>query len=293
MGRFLRLALTMTLGVFVCSAADEAVPLSDDPVSPVSGASPASATAADADVLSQTLRPVETPQAGVDRTRPYVVTQENRFDWQAATSQSMLLLTVQHGVRLGQEKTHTALDGPFFSDYAESVKGLSGWRDGDDAFTNYWMHPLQGAITSFIQIQNDPVGRTLRITDGSRYWKSRLKGLAWSTAYSTQFELGPYSEATIGNVGQIPGTMGWVDLVMTPVGGFAIVVAEDLVDEYMVAPLEKRTTRSMKRFLRIVFGPSRTVTNLLRMKKPWRRDSREYIPPYVHNAPPRAPTAVD
>ncbi len=164
------------------------------------------------------------------------------------------------------------------------MKGLKGWEDGDNTFTNYLLHPGQGSLTAFIQIQNDPKGRTVGIKDGSAYWKSRLKGLAWSTAYSVQFELGPYSEATIGNVGQNPGTMGWVDMVMTPVGGFAFVLAEDLLDEYLVTPLEKRSNRSMKRVLRMVFSPSRTFANVLRFKKPWRRDNRTYIPPYARAA---------
>ena len=37
----------------------------------------------------------------------------------------------------------------------------------------------------------------------------------------------PLSEASIGNVGPNPATNGWVDHVVTPVGAFGLIVAED------------------------------------------------------------------
>jgi hypothetical protein len=137
---------------------------------------------------------------------------------------------------------------------------------------------MQGAVTGYIQVQNDPKGKRTSITDGSVYWRSRLKAMAWSAAYSTQFELGPYSEATIGNVGRTPGTMGYVDLVMTPTGGFGMMVAEDAFDHFVVSRLERRVNPPTMRFLRMVFSPNRTLANVLRFKKPWRRDNRDYTP---------------
>ena len=201
---------------------------------------------------------------------------QERFDWGNATRESMRFLTIQHGVRLTQQKTFNQLGGPFFGDYVESVQGLRGWRDGDSAFTNYVGHPMQGAVTGFIQVQNDPAGRRANMADGAVYWKSRLKAMAWSAAYSTQFELGPYSEASIGNVGKTPGTMGYVDLVVTPTGGMGIMIAEDAFDQFVVARLERRVNPATMRVLRMVFSPNRTVANLLRFKKPWRRDNRDY-----------------
>jgi hypothetical protein len=204
--------------------------------------------------------------------------EDQGFDWYGATRQSMRMLTMQHGVRLTQQKTFDQMSGPFFADYFESVKGLKGWKDGDSAFTNYVGHPMQGAVTGYIQVQNDPKGKYASITDGSVYWKSRLKAMGWSAAYSVQFELGPYSEAAIGNVGKTPGTMGYVDLVVTPTGGLGIMVAEDAFDHFVVARLERRVNPPTMRFLRMVFSPNRTVANLLRFKKPWRRDNRDYTP---------------
>ena len=86
----------------------------------------------------------------------------------------------------------------------------------------------------------------------------------------------PYSEASVGNVGMRPGTMGHVDLVMTPVGGFGWMLAEDALDRYVVRPLENRTGRGVTRFLRVALGPTRSFANVLRFKKPWRRDDRDY-----------------
>ena len=204
--------------------------------------------------------------------------EEKGFDWGAATAESMRFLTIQHGIRLTQEKTFDQMSGPFVRDYLDSVKGLKTWRDGDSAFTNYVAHPMQGAVTGYIQVQNDPKGKRASITDGSVYWKSRLKAMGWSAVYSTQFEMGPYSEATIGNVGKTPGTMGYVDLVVTPTGGFGIMVAEDAFDHFVVARLERHASPRMMRVMRMVFSPNRTLSNVLRFKKPWRRDNRDYTP---------------
>jgi hypothetical protein len=51
--------------------------------------------------------------------------------------------------------------------------------------------------------------------------------MAWAAGYSLQFEIGPLSEASIGNVGMRPQTTGWVDYVVTPLGAFGLIAAED------------------------------------------------------------------
>jgi hypothetical protein len=197
------------------------------------------------------------------------------FDWTAAAEQSFFFLTFQHAFRLSQEKTVDELKGPFFSDYWSSVQGLKTWRDGDSGFTNYVAHPMQGAVAGYIQIQNDPRGASLQFSGDPEYWKSRLRATGWSALYSTQFELGLYSEATIGNVGMRPGTMGYVDLVMTPVGGLGWMVGEDALDRFLVEPMERKwNNRGLTRFLRMTLSPTRSFANVLRMQKPWKRDGR-------------------
>ncbi len=77
---------------------------------------------------------------------------------------------------------------------------------------------MRGAVAGYIQIQNSSQGQAVEFGRSRQYWESRLKAFAWAGAYSTQFELGPLSEAAIGNVGMIKGTAGFTDLIMTLVG---------------------------------------------------------------------------
>jgi hypothetical protein len=107
-----------------------------------------------------------------------------------------------------------------------------------------------------------------------KYWNSRLRAMGWAAFYSTQFELGPVSEATIGHVGKKRGTAGAVDLVMTPIGGFGWIVSEDAVDKHLIRKLEEGRSDALKRTVRIFFNPNRSVANVLRLKKPWYRDTR-------------------
>jgi len=206
---------------------------------------------------------------------PAVEFEPARFDWGGASQQSFLFLTVQHGLRITQKKTRQEFGGAFFGDWARSVRGVGGWNDGDSIFTNYIAHPMQGGVSGFIQIQNDPRGRNLELGKDRAYWNSRLRALGWAAIYSTQFELGPYSESAIGNVGKKKGTGGLVDLVVTPTGGLGAIVAEDWLDRFVVRKLEERAgSRGKARFYRVVFNPQRGFANLLRGKVPWHRDTR-------------------
>jgi hypothetical protein len=174
-----------------------------------------------------------------------------------------------------QAKTRKRLGGPFFSDYADSVKALGGWGDGDNWFINYVAHPMQGAASGYIQVQNDEQGRSVEFSNSQEYWRSRLKALAWNAAYSTQFELGPISESSIGNVGQRKGMSGYVDLVMTPAGGFGVMIAEDVLDRFLVQKWESRTDNLRVRgFYRVALNPCRAFANVLRGRSPWFRDTR-------------------
>lgn len=198
------------------------------------------------------------------------------FEWRPAMNQSMRFLLIQHGFRLAfQPGTRARLGGPFFSDWWESVKATEGWGDGDNPFINYVAHPMQGAMSGYIQVQNDPRGKRLEFGRDGTYWRSRLKALAWNVAYSEQFELGPISESSLGNVGQRKGTSGYSDHVVTPAGGFVVMLAEDALDRFLVRKLESRTDSGrMKAFYRTTFNPCRSFANVLRGKKPWHRDTR-------------------
>lgn len=205
----------------------------------------------------------------------------SRFQWGAAIRQSLRFLAIQHAFRLlTEDGTRRDLKGPFFKDYFETVSKLRGWRDGDPFIVNYIGHPMMGAVTGYIQIHNDPRGLKQEVGFSKEYFKSRLKAFGWSALYSTQFEIGPISEASLGNVGIRPTKlsrhpMGYVDLVVTPVVGTAWLVGEDALDKYVVLPLESRIhNKTMRILVRSFLNPSRSMANVLRSKWPWYRDDR-------------------
>ncbi len=205
---------------------------------------------------------------------------DEKFHWKPALIQSFYLLSIQHGVRLFQKKTIREFEGKFFPDWGNSVKNLGGWRDGDSFSTNYIAHPAQGAITGRIFINNSDKSKKLEFSNTKEYWESRFKAMAWSVAWSTQFELGPYSEATIGNVGLYdkvgPNRLGWVDMVITPTAGTGFLIGEDIIDKYILKKwLERKlTSRTKIKFYRTFFTPFQSFTNIMSGKKPWSRYNR-------------------
>jgi hypothetical protein len=208
-------------------------------------------------------------------TEPPPKPEPRGINWRGTLTQSGLLLGIQHSLRMLQGKTRRQLGGPFWHDYLYSLHGLHGWDDGNPWITNYGGHPIMGGITGFIQIQNDPRGIALGWDPHNpAYWRSRFKALGWAAAYSTSYELAPWGEAGIGNVGYERGTMGYVDLVITPFAGLGMVIFEDWLDDKLIAPLERGKSDFTKRLLRIVFNPSRAIANAMRWQRPSHRDTR-------------------
>ena len=115
----------------------------------------------------------------------------------------------------------------------------------------------------------------LDISLSKAYWVSRAKAAQWAAFYSLQFEFGPLSEASIGNVGTRAETTGWVDHVVTPVGAFGLIVAEDALDRFFVRWVDARTSNRVARAsLRLLFNPARTLSNAVGGKLPWYRRDR-------------------
>ncbi len=207
---------------------------------------------------------------------------ECSFRWRDALLQSGALLAIQHGLNA---HNYDRPPGGFFENYAASVAGyrFGAWDDGDPAVYNYVAHPLMGAITGRIQVQNDPVGARLQFGASKPYLKSRARALAWAAAYSVQWEIGPLSESSIGNYGMRPyyrsRTGAWTngtglgDLVVTPLAGTAVLVAEDWVDARLVVRLEPSRS-PLSRVLISLLNPARSAANLLRWRPPWYRDGR-------------------
>jgi hypothetical protein len=201
--------------------------------------------------------------------------------WKDVLMQSLSFTTAMNLFRLATEpSTRRDLRGPFWKDYFKSVKSLRGWRDGDEFLVNYIGHPMEGAISGTILIHNDPKANQLRFGRDKRYWISRLKALGWATVVSTQFELGPFGEAAIGNVGMTPSEKSrhpaaYVDLVVTPLAGTAWLVGEDMLDRFLIRRVERRTTnRLVRAIFRAFFNPSRSFANSMRGHWWWHRDDR-------------------
>jgi hypothetical protein len=207
---------------------------------------------------------------------------KERFHWKPALIQSSIFLGIQHGYRILRQKyTRAELDGPFFRDWAKSVKSLRGWRDGNPFFINYVAHPLQGGLTGRIFVVNSDRAKKQEFGKSKKYWESRLKAFVWSAAWITQFELGPVSEANIGNVGLRPkasnGSMAYVDLVVTPVLGTGVLIGEDAIDKYILKNWVERNARKTTvkiRILRSILTPTTSISNMLRGQVPWKRDNR-------------------
>ncbi|HQZ97330.1 MAG TPA: hypothetical protein PLP21_13490 [Pyrinomonadaceae bacterium] len=213
-----------------------------------------------------------------------IAVQENvdfEFHWRSAMIQSGLFLGMQHAFRMTEKKTRDELDGPFFRDWKESVQNLHGWDDGGKTFTSYVAHPMQGALTARIFVNNS--GRAKRAEFGltKEYWQSRAKAVVWAAVWSTQFEIGPLSEASLGNVGQKlykghHSKMTYGDLVVTPVVGVMWSVGEDVIDKYILTKwIEKKVeNRLLMKIFRSVLTPTTSFANIIRGRAPWRRDFR-------------------
>lgn len=156
------------------------------------------------------------------------------------------------------------------------------WSDDNPPLDDYVGHPMMGAITNSIWIQNDPKGMTLVFQNDRDYWHSRLRALAWSTFYSFEWKLGPLGEASVGHNGDhffydkgtLTNETGWVELVTTPVGGFGWTITEDYLDKHLVTKLEERSHNPILLTMANFFTPARGFANILRFRPPWYRDSR-------------------
>ena len=192
-----------------------------------------------------------------------------------AFKDSLKLLLLEHAGRIAfQSKTRRELSGNFWADYRRSVRVPGQWGDTDAWWVNYIGHPVHGAAAGYIWLDHEPDAPSSLQLDRS-YWSSRGRAMAWSAAYSLQFEIGPLSEASIGNVGMRPETTGWVDHVVTPLGAFGLIVAEDAVDLYFTRWVERRVHNSVLRgAMRVALNPGRALSNASTGRVPWHRDDR-------------------
>jgi len=203
-------------------------------------------------------------------------------DWTGLVRASGRFLAVEHTFRLLTEPgTREGLKGSFIHNYARAVGGLHGWADGDEFYVNYVGHPMQGSVAGFLWAGNDVRYRREEFGKNPAYWKGRLRAAAFAWVYSTQFEIGTFSEASIGAIQATPPQQGFVDHVITPTLGMGWMVAEDALDLYLIKRIEAATSNRYIRMLaRGGMNPSRSFANILRGAAPWHRDTRDGITTY-------------
>ncbi|MBS1827071.1 MAG: hypothetical protein JST93_17265 [Acidobacteria bacterium] len=224
---------------------------------------------------------------------PETFLQNQSVDWSRVFQQSARFLAIQHGFRLATEKgTRQGMRGPFFDTYAESIRSMHGWADGDPFYVNFIGHPMMGAVAGRIFEQNDRRYLGASFGNNRDYWKRQLRAAAFSFAYSAQFEIGPFSEASIGKIQRTWPQHGFVDFVVTPVIGMGWAIGEDAIDEYLVRRIERWTGNNYARILaRGWLNPARSFANMLAGRVPWYREDRAGV--YAPYSYVRRERAVD
>jgi len=285
-------ALAFVLGqISVCAAEQPSAPspaktfsalsspgnLSDD-VS--ASARPHSESASDdsADHTTGTGPSSGTPQLDLPPV-PTAEQRSQRFQWKPALAQYGLEVSIQHAWRFVHENgtVDAVAYGPWFHDWIDSIGETRGWDDGDGWHASYVGHPLNGGIYGFIEQNNDPLYRKVEWGDGRIYWMSRIRALAFAAVASTQWTLGPLSEASLGNV-QLHASPGFIDLVNTPGLGVMEMMGEDMLDRYVIIPVENHTANPWFILVcRTLMNPARSFANLMAFKYGWTRETRPGI----------------
>ena len=267
--------------------------------------------------LAQSGRILDTDSTGAS-TRdlpqgPTRMEEKSRIHWGSLIGEELLYISAKNAFRLNENKTRSDLGGPFFSDWGYILQhiDIDQWSDGGKWITNNVGHPLDGSISAFIYRRNDDNTWNLRFDLHNReYRRGILKAFLVAALVSTESEIGPLSEATIGHVGlkaewwlrlpdgrlegPIPQDLiglneltkrpwwvrgnngtGLTDFIMTPFGGTAVMVGEDAVDKYVIERLERHVhNRYLVATMRCFMNPTRSAANFFSFTTPWHRDSR-------------------
>ena len=233
------------------------------------------------------------------RREPIIVQQpvppQPKPNWRGLSKDTLQFLLVMNSFRLATEQgTRDGLtQNPFFSGYAAAVSNLHGWDDGDPFYVNYIGHPMQGAVSNFIWSNRDTAYERDHFGWNNGYVKLKLRGAAYAYFLSLMFEIGPISEASIGQIQQYHPQQGFVDHVVTPVVGTMWSVGEDSIDNYFIRYIEEHTdNRALKILARSGLNPARSFANLMGRRYPWYRSNRpapnsgesyEYYEPVAKN----------
>jgi hypothetical protein len=179
--------------------------------------------------------------------------------------------------------------GDWFNRWIDSAAGWrwNVWTDGNPIMDDYVGHPMMGAITNALWIQNDPKSMTVQQSNTWPYWRRLLRAGTFSAAYSFWWKLGPTGEASIGHNGDhyyydnsyhngtvLTNETGWVTLTTTPVGGVLWTMGEDALDKHVVAPAEGQGRNPFAMLALSFLEPAHATANIFRFRPPWYRDDR-------------------
>ena len=232
-----------------------------------------------------------------------------KWDWKATTLQTFEFTIFDHAWRAAFDPSlrYQLAHKPFFHDWFASYGGydLKRWGDGDDFIVNYVGHPLQGAVTSRIFLQNYPRS-FVHLGKNRNYWVPLGQSIIWSALWQAQWKVGPFSETSFGNAGgwlyvngcgtylsclnnpKYPSAptnnTGLTDWVSTPLIGAAWVLGEDFLDHYVVVPVARKHRIFGGRVLRACLEPSRDFAAVFAGKFVWMLPQEETD--YYVKAPP-------
>jgi hypothetical protein len=209
-----------------------------------------------------------------------------RVNWWLVLGQSFFFLSTQHlgNIAMDHDTRNALTHGSFWGDYVTCVENYRWWRwkDDDPFFVDYVGHPMMGAVTSSIYEQNDPKQRALMFENTHRYWMGRLRAMAYSAVYSAQWKVGPLSEASIGNTGLFyyvrardgvwTNETGMQDFFITPIGGMAWNVGEDVFDRYVLQRVRHATRNKWLLFASSLATPGKSAANVTRFRATYYRD---------------------
>src|SRR5258708_37843084 len=111
----------------------------------------------------------------------------------------------------------------------------------------------------------------------------RLRATDCSAAYSAQWKIGPFSEASVGNTGinyyirtrdgVYTNETGMQDFFITPIGGLAWNVGEDAIDRFILSRVRRGTRNKCLLLASALSTPRKTAANISRFPAPYYRDT--------------------
>jgi hypothetical protein len=266
------------------SAVDAVADLPDAPAPRISGTAGARADSTSVVAVSAPPDRLSTENCSLDATHSRAC----RMHWHQLIISTTLFNAFEDAGNLytGYFYRTETTTGKWFDRWIDSAAGWrwDRWDDYNPFLDDYVGHPMMGAITNDLWIQNDPKSITVEVSNTWPYWRRMLRATAFSTAYSFWWKLGPTGEASVGHNGdhnepydngkKESNETGWVELVTTPVGGALWTMAEDVLDKDVVAPVEDGGRNPFAMLGLSFLEPAHATANIFRFRPPWYRDDR-------------------